>query len=558
MTSGNGSTRAVLYLRMSNEHQEQSIPSQRTELTSYAKRQGYTIVGEYIDVAIFGDDTHQRAGFLAMRDDAAIGNFNVVLCWDQDRFGRFDILDAGYWIMPFRQAIVRLETIAQGKIDWEDLVGQLIYSVNQMGKAQFLRDLARNTTRGLLTAAKEGRAGTGGPNPYGYYSKDGHVSIVEGEGKIVRWIFTEYLKPKGSLRGIAAELNRRQVSAPRGRTWRDSSVRAILTRRKYTGTFVYGDRNAGKYYCWRDGEIVPRRRTDRTVSSKPIVIENKFEAIVEQTTFDKTQVKLESRKGCTARKQARQYLLSGLVRCGDCAGAMGGLVQNNKTAYRCSRYHRTGRSCCHCNTIHEAPLVDCIVRKIQEQYLSESAIDRLRDALREEQQRGRPRPRDLNAIHAQIETLDRKIDRGADRVLEAPDEIVPTLYRKLEELKAERDQLQAELASSNRATKSQGSDQAEVERAIDELKCLGVALTKADPADTKRLLSSIVTRIELHFQDGTGRRKRDFTHGTIYVRPNAGGGAAAAPSRQPTHMSNIRMIFKTHRPISALRFWACF
>ena len=89
-------TRAVLYLRMSSDHQEQSIPSQRAELTAYAKRQGYTIVGEYVDEAISGDDTHKRVGFLAMRDAAAA--FDVVLCWDQDRFGRFDLLDAGFWI----------------------------------------------------------------------------------------------------------------------------------------------------------------------------------------------------------------------------------------------------------------------------------------------------------------------------------------------------------------------------------------------------------------------------------------------------------------------------
>ena len=127
--------RVVLYLRMSSAGQDQSIPAQRTELRAYAKKHGYEIVGEYIDEAISGDDTERRTGFLQMRDDAQAGEFGVVLCWDQDRFGRFDQLDAGHWIYPFRLAGVRLETIAQGRIDWEDLTGQLIYSVNQMGKS---------------------------------------------------------------------------------------------------------------------------------------------------------------------------------------------------------------------------------------------------------------------------------------------------------------------------------------------------------------------------------------------------------------------------------------
>jgi len=35
---------------------------------------------------------------------------------------------------------IRLETIAEGRVDWEDLTGQEVYSVNQLGKAQFLQD----------------------------------------------------------------------------------------------------------------------------------------------------------------------------------------------------------------------------------------------------------------------------------------------------------------------------------------------------------------------------------------------------------------------------------
>ena len=237
--------RVVLYLRMSSSTQEQSIPAQRAELQAYAKKHGFEIVAEYVDEAISGDATEKRAGFLQMRDDSQRGEFEVVLCWDQDRFGRFDQLDAGYWIYPFRQAGVRLETIAQGAIDWEDLTGQLVYSVNQMGKAQFLRDLSRNTTRGLLNSAREGRAGTGGPSPFGYHSKGGEVSVVPEQAKVVRLVFKTYLKV-GSIRGTAAELNRKKVPTPRGKPWRNSGVQSILARRKYIGEFRYGEENSGK------------------------------------------------------------------------------------------------------------------------------------------------------------------------------------------------------------------------------------------------------------------------------------------------------------------------
>lgn len=91
-----GSDRAVLYLRMSSEKQDTSIEDQRHELTKYADQHGYYVNREYLDEAISGDATERRAGFLAMRDAAERGEFSVVLCWDQDRFGRFDPLELSY------------------------------------------------------------------------------------------------------------------------------------------------------------------------------------------------------------------------------------------------------------------------------------------------------------------------------------------------------------------------------------------------------------------------------------------------------------------------------
>ena len=59
--------------------------------------------------------------------------------------------------------------------------------------------------------------------------------------------------------------------------------------------------------------------------------------------------------------------------------------------------------------------------------------------------------------------------------------------------------------------------------------------------DTKRLLSQIVTRIELHFEDDTiGRRKRSFTHGDIYVRPDVGENREIQPGGEVTHMIKKR------------------
>jgi len=267
-----------------------------------------------------------------------------------------------------------------------------------------------------------------------------------------------------------------------GLVWRMSSVRVILTRRKYTGTFVYLQRSSGKYFANQDGEIVPRKKGDRVISnSAPIVHENHFKAIVSQKIFDRVQTKLASENGITAPKgKAHQYLFSGLVKCGDCGGSMGGKMQRDKVIYRCRLYHQSGRSHCYCNSMKEAPLLSVITRKIQDRYLSEPNLDRLREAIRKEQKRSAPKPRDLKRLKTEISKLDRKIGTAESAVLEAPPRLRPGLYSKLEDLTDQLGRLKAELqALTSHDTRSNGKPDSEVDRAIDVLRGLRDALTKA-------------------------------------------------------------------------------
>lgn len=521
---------------MSSDSQDQSIPAQRDELTKHAKSYGYTIVHEYVDSAISGDATERRDAFLQMRDDAAGGGFDCILAWDQDRFGRFDVLDAGYWIYPFRQAGVRLETICQGRIDWEDLVGQLVYSIHQVGKAQYLRDLSQNTVRGQLAAAKAGRAGTGGKAPYGYRSRGSVVEIIENEAETVRWIFDEYLKPGSSVRAIACQLNERKIPGPRApKKWKQETVRGILGRRKYCGTFVYGERSSGKYFSGRQGEMIPRRKTDPISLSDPVVIPDAFAAIIDQDTFDQVQRKLDSRRKNTRPKKAHCYPLGGLLRCGDCGGTLGGNRPGRKRLphYMCRTYLQGGSSACWHNTVKEAPLLDCITAKIKEEYCSPEARARLREAIKAEQQRSATPQADAARLRKQIEALDVKIEQGTERVFDAPQELVPSLYKKLEAFKSDRERLKAELqALTARKTRSDEDQALELERAMAALDSLETVFEKAEPAEVQELLHSLISRIELHFEHGTrGKYKTSrFSHGKVLLRPSSSHLASTWPS----------------------------
>lgn len=79
---------AVIYARYSSHNQhETSIEGQLKVCYEYYERNGYTIVGEYIDRAISGT-TDNRPQFLQMIDDAAKKRFQYVVMYQLDRFSR--------------------------------------------------------------------------------------------------------------------------------------------------------------------------------------------------------------------------------------------------------------------------------------------------------------------------------------------------------------------------------------------------------------------------------------------------------------------------------------
>src|SRR6266446_8104676 len=125
---------AVAYYRMSHESQETSIRDQRAAVERFAIGHNYELISTYIDEAISGDATERRFQFQRMVSDAALRRFKAILVWDLSRLGRFDIIEGGFWMKPLRDAGVTIVTLDQGEIDWNDIAGRIIWTVQQEGK----------------------------------------------------------------------------------------------------------------------------------------------------------------------------------------------------------------------------------------------------------------------------------------------------------------------------------------------------------------------------------------------------------------------------------------
>jgi DNA invertase Pin-like site-specific DNA recombinase len=537
---------AVAYYRMSTDRQETSIPAQREAVKAYAKRHGYRIVREYKDEGISGDDTDKRLQFQRMRSDAGErGDFRVVLCWDQDRFGRFDTLDAGYWIKPFRDAGVRLETIAQGRIDWDDFAGRIVYAVQQEGKHAFLRDLSRTSIRGSLAAAKLGQW-NGGPPPYAYKVENKRLVPGDpGEIAVVRWIFETYANTGASLGELAARLNERGVPSPGGTMWHKTTVQKILDGRVYLGDIVWNRRHEGKYHAVRGGEIAAERKRGGVVYHTRedwVVVPDAHEPLVSPELWKKAQRKRAENRHRKTPRRDKPFLFTRLVVCTDCGWPMHGAtnvqkdrdkrgkVRSTKTytyrRYICGRYNAHGKAGCRCNTVPERVLSAVVRRKLYEEFLDPANLAKLREEIERQLKAGsRSDPERAERLRAALAKLDRQIDEGTERYLTAPKALLPELAAKLDRWKEEREGLTAELEALQ-AEAGPEDYAARADKALAQLARLREEFNAPHAARLREVIRQMVTKIECWFdylphgtdRHGNPRMKSVLTRGVIHLR----------------------------------------
>lgn len=482
--------RCVLYLRMSRDEQERSIGEQRDALRQYAKKKNYRIVGEYVDEGISGDATEKRIQFQRMIADCPSKTFELVLAWDQDRFGRFDPLEAGYWIKPMRDAGVVLETIAQGRVDWNDFAGRLVWSVTQEAKHSFLRDLARNSLRGNIARAKEGK--TAGPAPFGYERGEDGRYVLGDEEKIaaVRRAFD--LRALGfGYYVIARKLTEENRPSPTG-TWSKEAVRIIILREAYTGTFVFGQRNCGKYQTTRDGIVTAQTSTVK-INRNPLKVPNAHPAIITPQQWQAAQRFASQPPKAHATRGNSGAPLAGLLFC-ECGAAMYSQSLNSRQVtpnYICGRYHK-GMGCGY-RSVSQPWIHDRVATVIKTQILGESRqelLDRIKLQLANEP------PSELQSLQRRLTKLEKQIAEASDRILTINKRLVSGLETRLLAMQDQREQLLSEIGRVKKGP------QFTAEQIAANLWSLGQLFEKEDPAFIRASLKSWFQKIVLIFEPG--------------------------------------------------------
>jgi hypothetical protein len=182
------------------------------------------------------------------------------------------------------------------------------------------------------------------------YDKDeyGDLVINQEEVKVVRRIYEEYLRGKGSFI-IAKELNKEGITTVTKSRWDDSAVLGILKNEKYKGDAILQ-----KYYT---PDHLKKRSVRNNGEIESYYIEDNHTPIVTRQMWEQVQEKIKNKakakgniEGDT-KKYTNRYPLTGILYCSKCGEVLKRRVWNSKLpckkiVWQCSNYIKNGKDAC--------------------------------------------------------------------------------------------------------------------------------------------------------------------------------------------------------------------
>ena len=323
-------TSAAIYARVSSARQkkDETIGSQTAALREHAAQARLDVPEEWV----FEDEGHSGATLIrpaleALRDLAAQGLVDVVLCHSPDRLARKFAYQA-LLLEEFARAGVRVEFVKgpRGDTPEDQLLVQFQGIFAEYEKAQ----LAERYRRGKAHRARTGSVNvlSGAPFGYRYVRKTdlcGAVyEVIEHEAVLVAEMFRRYADDGAAIADLARWLTDQGVATRTGKhRWDRSVIWAMLRNPAYAGTAVFGKTMVvheppGLNRVARlQGRSVPRavKTVDRP---RDQWLEIAVPAIVDQVTFARVRQRLEGNKRFAARNTKVPSLLQGLAACSAC------------------------------------------------------------------------------------------------------------------------------------------------------------------------------------------------------------------------------------------------
>jgi len=338
--------RAALYARVSTPQQEQeaTIESQIAALEAFAQQQGYQLEPHlyFQDQAVSGAQL-DRPALNRLRDLAAEGLFDVVLCYSPDRLARHY---AHQWVLldELQRAGVKVLFVNQPAAP-DGPQGQLFLGIQGLFAECERVQITERLRRGKLYQMRQGRLVSPNP-PYGYC----YVPVSEPDGgrwvlnpieaEVVRCVYRWYTEDSLTISRMVDRLNAAESQMPpRGKRWHYSTVQTILKQTAYTGRAYYNRTRTCHQAVGRpkkSGRGVLRRPSHEP-RSREAWIEIAAPLLVADDVWQRAQERLAMNQRFAARNNKRHfYLLRSLLVCGICGRTLAGRTSNGCAYYYCT------------------------------------------------------------------------------------------------------------------------------------------------------------------------------------------------------------------------------
>jgi site-specific DNA recombinase len=422
-----------LYVRVStlNQIDKDSLTTQEDRLIAFCTANGINEYMVYRDAGYSAKDTKRPALEVLIKDikERKVGSVFVVKL---DRITRSikDLIDlTGF----FNKYNIKFVSISES-IDTSTAMGRAMQYLLGIF-AQLEREItAERVAIDMQHRASRGKW-NGGVVPYGYTiqkllinkfkKQDIEVSkaleicpeekklyIDPDEAPVIKRIFETYLETN-SVRKTTIRLNNRGIKTRKGELWSKTTIHRILSSPIYAGLLTYGKRKTDPV----SGKLIKQEKETWTIN------EGEHDAIIPRDVFERAQGLLSQNQG-KPTKSGRNYLLSGIIRCGLCGGAMTGHTFKNKgtqkeySYYKCYTKLQKGEIACKGLSLPAAELEEFIVDKLKG--LSENKIflddkkkmlDLLKSRVINEQSGN-----DINRIDDEIGQLAKRLDTLLDKM----------------------------------------------------------------------------------------------------------------------------------------------
>jgi site-specific DNA recombinase len=323
-------TSAAIYARVSSARQkkDQTIGSQTAALRAHAAQSRLEVPAEWV----FEDEGHSgatlvRPGLEALRDLAAQGRVDVVLCYSPDRLARKFAYQA-LLIEELARCGTKVEFVRGPRGDSPE--DQLLIQFQGMFAEYEKAQLMERYRRGKTYRARAGSVNvlSGAPFGYRYIRKTPETGagyeIITHEAVLVAEMFRRYADDGAAIADLTRWLTAQGAVTRTGkRRWDRSVVWGMLRNPAYAGKAVFGKtqivhEQPGLNRTARlAGRTTPRavKTIDRP---REEWLEIPVPAITDEDTFARVQQRLEDNKRFAARNTRVPSLLQGLAACSAC------------------------------------------------------------------------------------------------------------------------------------------------------------------------------------------------------------------------------------------------